>query len=291
MAASAGGGAGGATTGGSLVVVLEQARLETVKTKKVCGAKLVSRFYLYVTHMCQRPVVDVQGFELLNCDDHVGLHKKAGRNPAESRPDITHQLLLTLLDSPLNKAGKLQILIQTQDNVLIEVSPKTRIPRTFKRFAGLMGECCADAFPSTPRHSPRHSPSPHARSISDHSTHAQPSRLLMYHAVQLLHKMRVRAADGSETLLKVIKNPVTAHLPVGATVVGLEIGAKLVDPVDLPTLLPQNQPIVFVLGAMSHGDITADYITQTFSLSKYPLSAACAAAKLLNAFEHAWGVL
>jgi rRNA small subunit pseudouridine methyltransferase Nep1 len=38
----------------------------------------------------------------------------------------------------VNKAGKLQIYIQTAKGVLIEVSPSVRIPRTFKRFAGLM---------------------------------------------------------------------------------------------------------------------------------------------------------
>jgi rRNA small subunit pseudouridine methyltransferase Nep1 len=45
---------------------------------------------------------------------------------------------LTLLDSPVNKAGKLQIYIATAKGVLIRVSPTVRIPRTFKRFAGLM---------------------------------------------------------------------------------------------------------------------------------------------------------
>lgn len=45
---------------------------------------------------------------------------------------------MTLLDSPLNKAGLLQVYIHTQKNVLIEVNPHIRIPRTFKRFAGLM---------------------------------------------------------------------------------------------------------------------------------------------------------
>jgi rRNA pseudouridine-1189 N-methylase Emg1 (Nep1/Mra1 family) len=44
-----------------------------------------------------------------------------------------------LLDSPLNKAGLLQIYIRTAKGVCIEVSPHTRIPRTFKRFCGLMG--------------------------------------------------------------------------------------------------------------------------------------------------------
>lgn len=43
-----------------------------------------------------------------------------------------------LLDSPLNRAGLLQVYIHTEKNVLIEVNPQTRIPRTFKRFAGLM---------------------------------------------------------------------------------------------------------------------------------------------------------
>lgn len=48
------------------------------------------------------------------------------------------QCLLTLLDSPINKAGRLNIFISTAKGVLIEVSPSVRIPRTFKRFAGLM---------------------------------------------------------------------------------------------------------------------------------------------------------
>lgn len=81
------------------------------------------------------------------------------REVATARPDITHQVthirrlvcqislqtifldqcLLTLLDSPLNKAGMLQVYIQTAKGVLIEVNPSVRIPRTFKRFAGLMG--------------------------------------------------------------------------------------------------------------------------------------------------------
>ena len=61
-----------------------------------------------------------------------------GRDISEVRPDITHQCLLTLLDSPINKAGKLQVYIRTARGVLIEVNPTVRIPRTFKRFSGLM---------------------------------------------------------------------------------------------------------------------------------------------------------
>lgn len=96
-------------------------------------------------------------YALLNCDDHQGILAKTGRDIADARPDITHQVflcrfglvfnffnlvfqcLLTLLDSPLNKAGLLQIYIHTAKGVLIEVNPHVRIPRTFKRFSGLMG--------------------------------------------------------------------------------------------------------------------------------------------------------
>lgn len=34
----------------------------------------------------------VQGYALLNCDDHKNIHKKYGRDPGESRPDILHQV-------------------------------------------------------------------------------------------------------------------------------------------------------------------------------------------------------
>ena len=65
--------------------------------------------------------------------------KKHSRDPAASRPDITHQCLLMLMDSPLNRAGLLQVYIHTERNTLIEINPQTRIPRTFNRFSGLMG--------------------------------------------------------------------------------------------------------------------------------------------------------
>merc|ERR1712039_336222 len=48
--------------------------------------------------------------------------------------------LMALLDSPLNKAGKLLIYLHTSQNVLIEIHPSLRVPRTFKRFAGLAVE-------------------------------------------------------------------------------------------------------------------------------------------------------
>ena len=67
-----------------LIVVLEQANLETIKIGKV--------------------------YELLNCDRHKNHLLKYKRDPnSNARPDITHQCLLMLLDSPLNRAGLLQV--------------------------------------------------------------------------------------------------------------------------------------------------------------------------------------
>ena len=67
-----------------VIVVLEKANLQTALVRKK----------------------DVH--VLLNGDDHADyIMKKLHKDPADFRPDICHQSLLTLMDSPLNKAGKL----------------------------------------------------------------------------------------------------------------------------------------------------------------------------------------
>jgi rRNA small subunit pseudouridine methyltransferase Nep1 len=78
---------------------------------------------------------------LLNGDDHSEYIKnKLHKDPADFRPDIVHQSLLTVMDSPLNKAGKLEVYVTTASNQVIRVNPVTRIPRTYKRFAALMAQ-------------------------------------------------------------------------------------------------------------------------------------------------------
>lgn len=79
----------------------------------------------------------------------------------DARPDITHQYvsgvcvpkrmtiyfpstcvvcrcLLTLLDSPLNRSGRLLVYIRTVNNELIEVSPQLIVPRTWHQFEAMM---------------------------------------------------------------------------------------------------------------------------------------------------------
>lgn len=51
----------------------------------------------------------VQKDTLLNCDDHRTFLLRHKKDPALYRPDICHQALLAILDSPLTKSGRLKV--------------------------------------------------------------------------------------------------------------------------------------------------------------------------------------
>ncbi|MCJ1269060.1 18S rRNA pseudouridine methyltransferase [Lobaria immixta] len=216
-----------------LIVVLSNASLETYKA----------------SHSGRGGIIKDEKYSLLNSDEHIGVMRKMNRDISDARPDITHQCLLTLLDSPINKAGKLQIYIHTAKGVLIEVSPTVRIPRTFKRFAGLM--------------------------------------------VQLLHRLSIRSTNSQEKLLKVIKNPITDHLPVNCRKVTLSYDAEVVRVADYISDLGPKQSVCVFVGAMAKGnDDFADHIKDdTISISNYSLSASVACGKFCNAAEDVWNVI
>ena len=109
------------------------------------------------------------------------------------------------------------------NNVLIEVNPQIRIPRTFNRFAGLI--------------------------------------------VQLLHKFSIKASDSSLKLLKVIKNPVTDHLPVGCKKICLSFSA---DGASKPSeLIPESdEPVCLVIGAIAKGKFICYYILKVVEFQK-----------------------
>jgi rRNA small subunit pseudouridine methyltransferase Nep1 len=58
----------------------------------------------------------------------MNLIKSMNKSYEEYRPDVLHQCLLNLFESPLNKAGMLQVYIRTKENVLIEISPNSKNP-------------------------------------------------------------------------------------------------------------------------------------------------------------------
>lgn len=149
----------------------------------------------------------------------------------------------------MNKVGKLQIFIHTAKGVLIEVSPTVRIPRTFKRFAGLM--------------------------------------------VQLLHRLSIRSTNSQEKLLKVVKNPITDHLPPNCRKVTLSYDADVVRVRDYIEDIGPKQSLCVFVGAMAKGkDDFADlYKDDAISISNYSLSASVACGKFCNAVEDVWNIV
>ncbi len=103
-------------------------------------------------------------------------------------------------------------------------------------------------------------------------------------------KLRIRAAESSEILLKVIKNPITDHLPLGAPIVTCSEKSRLVDLDEYCSSIGNKTP-VFVVGAISKGDVEIDYAEDSVSVSSYPLSAAVVCSKLCNSFEKVWDIL
>lgn len=74
------------------------------------------RLYVVVEGAFLESVQVKDRFQLLNSDDHHVQLARAKRPQQNARPDIAHQLLLQLFDSPLNKAGLLQVYIHTAQN-------------------------------------------------------------------------------------------------------------------------------------------------------------------------------
>ena len=76
-------------------------------------------------------------------------------------------------------------------------------------------------------------------------------------AVQLLNKLCIRAADSSQKLLNVIRNPIGDHLPPGCVKLCTSFGAdKLSNVHDIvPSVKAKATPIVLVVGAIARGQV------------------------------------
>ncbi|GFP94607.1 ribosomal rna small subunit methyltransferase nep1 [Phtheirospermum japonicum] len=154
-----------------------------------------------------------KNYQLLSSEDHANFLLRNKRNPADYRPDIAFQAIQTILDSRVNQCGRLKALyVRTQQGLLLNIKPHTRMPRTYKRFSGVM--------------------------------------------VQLLQKLHING----EKLLRVIKNPVTQYLPINCRKIGFSHSSeKLVDIYDYVAAINNELDLVFVVGAMSHGEINEEY--------------------------------
>lgn len=146
--------------------------------------------------------------------------------------------------------------------------------------------------------------------MSSFTNHPIPLILLRRRStVQLLHKLSIRSVNSPEKLLKVIKNPVTDHLPPNCRKFVLSADADVVNlrewvPEQFGTTEETNgqsssngngngQSACFFIGSFAHGaDDFADGIAEEkIGISQFNLSAATSCAKLCEAFEGMWGIL
>lgn len=218
--------------------------------------KLVGRRVIVVLEKASLEIsFGKKGKEIMNCDDHKNQISKSGKNFADFRPDIVHDCLKTLLDSPLNKAGHLQIYIHTATNVLIEISPQLRIPRTYKRFAGLMAEL-----------------------IDKHKIRAANSRDILMKVIanpvsQYLPAGGRKLALSVDGALQPLSKFVATEFKDIEIPVTISIGA-------VSTGEPSNEE-----------NFGAAYIEEKVAISSYGLSAAVCCSKICDAFEDVWGIL
>lgn len=111
--------------------------------------------------------------------------------------------------------------------------------------------------------------------------------------VQLLHRLSIRSTNSQEKLLRVIKNPITDHLPLRCRKVTLSFDAPVVRVGDYIEGLAPNESICVFVGAMAKGeDVFADaFVDDKISISNYSLSASVACSKFCHAAEDVWNII
>lgn len=240
-----------------VTVVLESANLEAVKLP---GAK--------------------GGHALLSSEEHGTLLRKMKRDPNDARPDITHQCLLALMDSPLNKAGKLSVYVRTKRNALIKVHPQTRIPRTIRRFSGLMVELI--------------------QKLKVRSTNGTEPLLQVVRNPVVSHlpmgQRRVACTYNCERIVDVREHAKDAVEKVlDERVVAEKAREERIgeDERQDEEVKDKGEPvqILYVVGAMAHGKVDVDYTDEEICISEYPLSAATVCSRITFTYECMMGIL
>ena len=155
------------------------------------------------------------------------------------------------MDSPLNKAGFIKaVYVKTKKNVLFEISPQVRIPRTFKRFCGLMSQLLQKL------------------SIRSASSPKKLLRVIKQPVTKYLPVTNCRRVGFSRSAPQIKK---------------LSEFAKSID-------TKKGETCVFAVGVMSHGKIDTPWVDEMISISEYPLSAACCISKITNSLENQFGI-
>jgi len=189
--------------------------------------------------------------ELLSSDNHPEL-RRLRKSPTEARPDILHQCLLSLLDSPINKSGHLRVLIESTGGTIIKVNPRLRVPRTFKRFSGLMGQ--------------------------------------LLH-VGVIYGAKDDDSE-EESLLQALQGPVWKYISPSCYVVGMSQQGRAVKVTDYVQEVQELESLCVVVGAIAAGpdNFADEWIDEKVSISEYGLTASVACSRFTDAVEELWDI-
>lgn len=212
----------------SVVVVLQNAQLEVVKKAGRVSKKV-----------------------LLSSETAPEKIRERSLKLKEARPDIVHQCLLSLLDSPLNKSGSLRVYVQTTSNMIIEVNSRTRIPRAFPRFSGLIVQLFE------------------RRKIK---AAGEKSEVLL---------KLVRGPMSAHFSADAVK--------IGLSQDGKRLHAETPPLLDAPNL-EEGRDLVFFINAVSEGQDVFSEVDMVMSVSSYPLSAATCCSRLCHEIERALSI-
>ena len=75
---------------------------------------------------------------LLDRSFHHSAMAKLKDSEKRGRPDLVHVTLLNITGTPLYLEGIVKVFVHTYDDVVLEIAEKTRIPKNYLRFRGLM---------------------------------------------------------------------------------------------------------------------------------------------------------
>ena len=81
---------------------------------------------------------------LLDRSFHHSAMLKLKDSEKRGRPDLVHVALLSVTGTPLYLDGRLKVFVHTHDDVVLEIEEKTRIPKNYLRFRGLMEEALVE---------------------------------------------------------------------------------------------------------------------------------------------------
>lgn len=171
------------------------------------------------------------------------------------RPDIAFLSLLSILETPLCKAGLLTVHLHLVDGRVIEIKPDVRLPRNYDRFVGLFEQLLMNG-----RIPPEGEPL---------------ARVIDTRLPDLVSNF---AADSSESLvLLAIKN-------------GTKTSAE-----SLRSMLPQDStvPVILGVGAFPHGDMSnsvKDLFSTHLELDKEVMMAWHVCAEVLWTYSSRVGV-